>query len=83
MKQLRKAHLLEGDGTTEADDVLLSRRELVRKVAAAGGTAFLLPAIASTIAPTPAMAGSWDGGGSRHQGHPPPPPPPPWWWWWD
>jgi len=73
LKQLGKACLLEENGAAEENGALPSRREIARKVSMAGGAAFLLPAIASTIAPTPAMAGSWDGG--RHR----PPPPPPWW----
>lgn len=59
LKQLEKASLLEADAAPDIDTPLPSRRELARKVAAAGGAAFLLPAIASASAPVPSSAGSY------------------------
>jgi hypothetical protein len=69
--ELGRLGLLEGDAGVFAGEP--SRRDAVRKMAAAGGAMALLPAIGSIVAPTPAMARSGDyhdspGGGSDDPG---------------
>lgn len=57
LEDLRHADLLE-DGTAATDTVLPSRRDVARKLSAAGLSLSLLPFVASMAAPTPAMARS-------------------------
>ncbi|MGH9613011.1 MAG: hypothetical protein ACRD4P_08030 [Bryobacteraceae bacterium] len=70
LKQLEKIHLLDGPPNLDMPETLPSRRDLAHRLTAAGGAAFLLPAIVSIIAPVPAMAGSGrDGDGDDKHKH--------------
>jgi len=68
LKALERAHLLAGE-PLQLVSPLPSRRKLMRKLGVAAGSAALLPAIVSIVAPTPAMAQS----GDSHPTHPPHP----------
>jgi hypothetical protein len=60
LKDLERAHLLEGEPAFAGSE-LPSRRRLVQKLGlAAGAAAAVLPMITSAVAPTPAMAKSGD-----------------------
>lgn len=58
--ELRDAGLLEAGAPSFA----ISRRSLIRRLGLAAGTALLLPAVTSIVAPTPAMALSGTGTGA-------------------
>lgn len=57
---LRRAHLLEEAGPRSAEALRASRRRFVRKIGLVGALTLLLPAVESTVAPTPVMAQSGD-----------------------
>lgn len=66
LQELSKRHLLVPD--PEGPELPpISRRDLGRRLALAGGTLVttLMPAITSIVAPTPAMAESGDSGGGK------------------
>jgi hypothetical protein len=54
LEQLQRAHLIQDIETTSLPHI--TRRDLVKKLAIAGGAAVLLPVVKSITAPTPAMA---------------------------
>jgi hypothetical protein len=56
LRQLQKAGLLRERVTPPAEAILLSRREVARKLARVGALAVLVPAVTSILAPTPAQA---------------------------
>lgn len=56
LRQLRRAHLLEGEeGTGERQ---VSRREVLQRVGRAAAVAALVPLVTTVVAPTPAEAGT-------------------------
>lgn len=59
LKVLDRAHLMDKSPASLQSD-LPSRRQLVQRLGLASSAAALLPAVASAIAPTPAMAKSGD-----------------------
>jgi len=66
LRQLNRIHLLTGEVPELNSNTLPSRRELARRFAYVGGV--MLPAVASIVAPTPAMAGSRDTHGGPENG---------------
>ncbi len=60
LEDLQKADLVADAPPETADGSSLSRREMGRKFALAGASASLLPFVASVLAPTPAMARSYN-----------------------
>ena len=56
LDRLEKAHLLEGKRVRPASAAFLTRRDVLRKAALAGGLTLLLPVVQTIVAPTPAMA---------------------------
>ena len=59
LDKLASVHLLEGDGGT-GHERPTTRRDAMKRVAAAGVAAVGLPAVLTMTAPTPAMAASGD-----------------------
>jgi coenzyme PQQ synthesis protein D (PqqD) len=60
LDRLSSAQLLEDDASEKADGV--TRRDVLRRMAAAGVATIAIPAVLSIAAPTPAMAASGSGG---------------------
>jgi hypothetical protein len=56
LDRLEKAHLLQDRLAKPAHAAPLTRRDVLRKAALAGGLTLLLPVVQSIVAPTPAMA---------------------------
>ncbi len=56
LDRLEKAHLLQDPLVKPARAAPITRRDVLRQAALAGGLPLLLPAIQSIVAPTPAMA---------------------------
>jgi hypothetical protein len=56
LRQLERAGLLQGRLNRPPNVEGVSRREVLRRVGSIAGATFLLPAIGSIVAPTPAMA---------------------------
>ncbi len=54
--QLEKEQLLAEPLTRPADSVKITRRDVLRKAALAGGMTLMIPVVQSMVAPTPAMA---------------------------
>jgi len=76
LHRLSKLNLLEKKVTLPEDAILSGRRDLMKKVAAAGGMLLLMTA--TIAAPTPAKAQSGGAGGhNRPPSHPHPPKPQP------
>jgi hypothetical protein len=57
LERLEKAHLLRPGGGSRKEGAC-SRREVMRRLALAGGLALLLPTVKTIVAPTPAAAQS-------------------------
>lgn len=66
LDELRKANLLQ-DGSVATQMPLPSRREVARKLSAAGLSLSVLPLVASLVAPTPAMARSGNYSAATYQ----------------
>ena len=57
--RLSRAHLLEGGSLPQKENLVLSRRNLLRKIGiGAASAAIVLPLVTSIVAPTPAAAAS-------------------------
>ncbi len=60
LNELKKVNLLQSPAKLASEEELPSRRQIGRKLALAGASAALLPFVASLVAPTPAMARSYN-----------------------
>ena len=56
LNRLEKEQLLQEALVRPEDAVRITRRDVLRKAAVAGGAALLIPVVQSVVAPTPAMA---------------------------
>ncbi len=60
LAELKKVNLLQSPAKLDSGEELPSRRQIGRKLALAGASAAFLPFVASLVAPTPAMARSYN-----------------------
>jgi hypothetical protein len=60
LQDLKKVNLLQTPAELSSPEELPSRRQIGRKLALAGASATFLPFVASLVAPTPAMARSYN-----------------------
>ncbi len=63
LQRLQRAQLMAGEPVNAQAELRLTRRELVRRVAAAGLTTIALPVVATLVAPT-ALSAQGSGGGT-------------------
>jgi hypothetical protein len=66
LQELAEAGLLEKPEDVQPASVLMTRRQVARRLAMAGASAAMVPLIATVLAPTPAMASS---GTTQQQGY--------------